>query len=154
MTQIHDPLKKSGFVADYLLYLLAAASDSASAEFHKQVRLEGLRVPEWRVLAGLYDQDGMMVTQLAKISLTEQSRLTHIIAQMEKRGLVQRCGDPEDRRRVRVHFTDEGKRIADILVAKARKHEENLLEALQDGDSSRLKPVLRDLLKKLETWPK
>jgi len=154
VTQKDEPTQKPGFVADYLLYLLAAASQSASAEFHKQVRLEGLRVPEWRVLAGLYDQDGMMVTQLAKISLTEQSRLTHIIAQMEKRGLVQRRGDPDDRRRVRVYFTDEGKRIADILVAKARKHEENLLEALRDGDSARLKPVLRDLLKKLETWPK
>lgn len=154
MTQKDKPNQNSGFVADYLLYLLAAASNSASAEFHKQVRSEGLRVPEWRVLAGLYDQDGIMITQLAKISLTEQSRLTHIIAQMEKRVLVQRRGDPEDRRRVRVYFTAEGKRIADILVAKARRHEENLLEALQDGDSSRLKPVLRDLLKKLETWPK
>ena len=154
MTKKVEPTPKPGFVGDYLLYLLAAASHSASAEFHKQVRLEGLRVPEWRVLAGLYDQDGIMVTQLAKIALSEQSRLTHIIAQMEKRDLVQRRGDPEDRRRVRVYFTAEGKRIADILVAKARKHEENLLEALQNGDSSRLKPVLRDLLKKLETWPK
>ena len=43
------------FVPGYLLYLLAAASDAASAQFHAHVRTEGLRVPEWRVLACLND---------------------------------------------------------------------------------------------------
>jgi len=143
--------KETGFVADYLLYLLAAASEYASAEFHRQVRKSGLRVPEWRVLAGLYDCDGLMVTELARISLYEQSRLTHIIAQMEKRGLVRRGSDPEDLRRVRVNLTVEGRKVAEQLVKKARVHEDNLLRALQDGDSSRLKPALRDLLFKLDT---
>ena len=36
--------QEGGFVSDYLLYLLAAASDVASAQFHAQVRKAGLRV--------------------------------------------------------------------------------------------------------------
>ena len=74
--------RESGFVADYLLYLLAAASEAASAQFHDKVRKAGLRVPEWRVLASLHDSDGAMITNLAKIALAEQSRLTRIIVQM------------------------------------------------------------------------
>ena len=33
------------FVDTYLLYLLAAASERASAQFHARVRQDGLRVP-------------------------------------------------------------------------------------------------------------
>ena len=92
----------TGFVGDYLLYLLAAASDAASAQFHAHVRQAGLRVPEWRILACLYDGDGAMITQLARVALVEQSRLTRIIMQMDARGLVHRKSDPSDGRRVRV----------------------------------------------------
>ena len=68
-----------GFVENYLLYLLAAASEKASADFHEEVRAAGVRVPEWRVLACLADEDGAMITHLAALALAEQSRLTRII---------------------------------------------------------------------------
>lgn len=138
-----------GFVSDYLLYLLAAASDAASAQFHATVRARGLRVPEWRVLACLIDSDGAMVTHLATLALVEQSRLTRIILQMEERGLVARRGDAADKRRVRVHLTDAGRDLAAGLVAEARQHEAALVQALEGGDGARLKPALRSLLQTL-----
>ena len=138
------------FVQDYLLYLLAAASDAASAQFHVQVRAAGLRVPEWRVLGCLHDDDGAMITHLARVALAEQSRLTRIIVQMEKRGLVRRKSDPSDGRRVRVYLTAEGRALADRLVAEARRHEASLLAWLRDHDGDQLKPTLRALLAKLE----
>ncbi len=139
-----------GFVSDYLLYLLAAASEAASAQFHVHVRAHGLRVPEWRVLAWLHDRDGEMITRLARISLIEQSRLTRIIIQMEDRGLVTRKGDTSDRRRVRVHLTDTGRQIAERLVTDARAHESALLAQLEGGDGARLKPALAALLARLD----
>ncbi|MCY0154110.1 MarR family winged helix-turn-helix transcriptional regulator [Hoeflea alexandrii] len=100
---IDDP--KAPFVPNYLLYLLAAASEAASARFHSHVRTRGLRVPEWRVMACLTDTDGSMVTELARYAMIEQSRLTKIIIQMDARGLVTRRSDPTDGRRVRVFLT-------------------------------------------------
>jgi DNA-binding MarR family transcriptional regulator len=138
-----------GFVSDYLLYLLAAASEAASGQFHESVRRAGLRVPEWRVLACLMDRDGEMITVLAGFALVEQSRLTRIIVQMEERGLVIRRGDPKDRRRVRVYLTDAGREIAAELVAAAREHERALMKRLHGGDGARLKPALRSLLEAL-----
>lgn len=138
------------FVGDYLLYLLAAASDGASAQFHAHVRAQGLRVPEWRVLACLSDQDGQMITQLAKIALVEQSRLTRIIAQMEDRGLLARRGDPEDGRRVRVYLSGEGRTLALALIAEARQHEAQLLARLEGSGGAQLKAALRTLLQVLE----
>ena len=137
------------FVPDYLLYLLAAASDAASAQFHAHVRTRGLRVPEWRVLACLYDRDGAMITRLARFSLIEQSRLTKIIIQMGERGLIRRQGDPEDRRRVRVYLTEEGRKLAGELVADARVHERELLQMLAGGDGARIKQSLASLIERL-----
>ncbi|MFT7595496.1 MAG: DNA-binding MarR family transcriptional regulator [Paracoccaceae bacterium] len=145
---ITDPSAR--FVSDYLLYLLAAASDAASGQFHATVRQAGLRVAEWRVLACLFDRDGAMITQLAGYALVEQSRLTRIIAQMDGRGLVSRRGDPQDGRRVRVFLTQDGRELASQLVVKAQAHEAGLLKILQGSNGARLKPALRSLLDALD----
>ncbi|MFK7837342.1 MAG: MarR family winged helix-turn-helix transcriptional regulator [Sulfitobacter sp.] len=138
------------FVSDYLLYLLAAASEEASAQFHAEVRKAGLRVPEWRVLACLHDRDGAMITQLARTALVEQSRLTRIIVQMEERGLVLRQNDPKDGRRVRVFLTSQGAVLTQQLVPQAQAHEARLLARLADQGGAQLKPLLRALLTTLE----
>lgn len=150
MTERQGVEAESGeFVPDYLLYLLAAASDAASAQFHAHVRAAGLRVPEWRVLACLNDRDGAMITRLARFALIEQSRLTKIIIQMGERGLIRRQGDPQDRRRVRVYLTDEGRALARRLVADARAHEQQLLAMLEGGDGARIKQALGSLIERL-----
>ena len=138
------------FVTSYLLYLLAAVSERASAEFHAHARNAGLRVPEWRVLACLADEDGAMITRLARLSLMEQSRLTRIIDQMAERGLVSRASDPEDRRRVRVFLTEAGRELALRLIADARAHEARILDVLGGEDAARIKPILETLLAQLD----
>lgn len=139
----HAGEDRQGFVSNYLLYLLAAASDKASADFHLHVRARGLRVPEWRVLACLSDRDGLMVTQLAQLALMEQSRLTKIIDQMASSDLVTRANDERDRRRVRVFLTPKGRRSAEDLVAVAKAHEAHIVEQLAPGEAEPLKEALR-----------
>lgn len=151
MTDSDYPENGQAFVTSYLLYLLAAVSDRASAEFHAHARAAGLRVPEWRVLACLADEDGAMVTRLARLSLMEQSRLTRIIDQMAERGLVSRRSDPEDRRRVRVFLTDAGRDLALRLIADAREHEARILDTLGTEDSDRIKSILKAMLAEFET---
>ena len=137
------------FVRSYLLYLLAASSEQASEQFHKVVRSKGLRVPEWRVIASLYDQDGLMTTKLADYALAEQSRLTRIIDQMDRKGYVERRPGKDDGRKVMVHLTATGQALASELVAEARRHERRLLDVLEDTDADRLKPALQALLDRL-----
>lgn len=143
---MNKPDTENPFVESYLLYLLAAVSDKASAEFHARVRATGLRAIEWRVLAILMDRDGAMITRLAEYALVEQSRLTRIIAQMDERGLVSRQSDAEDGRRVRVFLTAAGKRKGRALIEDARHHEQALLATLDAQTASKLKPALHELL--------
>lgn len=145
-----QPSADDEFVDSYLLYLLAAASEKASAQFHAKVRDSGLRVPEWRVLAILVDRDGAMITRLAETALIEQSRLTRIIDQMDTRGLLRRKSDSDDRRRVRIFLTAKGRRLATSLIEDAREHEKALLASLADSNVDQLKPLLVALVSKLQ----
>ena len=138
------------FVGDYLLYLLAAVSERASAQFHAHARAAGLRVPEWRVLACLTDEDGAMITRLASLSLLEQSRLTRIVDQMADRGLVTRRPDSQDARRVRVFLTEDGRTLALGLVSDARAHEAAILAQLSQDEADTIKPLLKALLAQFE----
>ncbi|MEM9048243.1 MAG: MarR family transcriptional regulator [Pseudomonadota bacterium] len=144
------PADQTGFVGSYLLYLLAAVSERASAEFHAHARKAGLRVPEWRVLACLCDSDGAMITHLAQLSLMEQSRLTRIVDQMAARGLLTRRADPRDGRRVLVYLSQEGRALAARLTRDARDHEAQILARLTPEDAARIKPILQGLLAGLE----
>lgn len=141
---------ETGFTSDYLLYLLAAASEGASAQFHAVVREHGLKVPEWRVLACLAEQDGQMITRLAKIALYEQSRLTRIIEKMEERGLVRREPDEQDGRRVRVYLNDEARALALGLITKARAHEAELMDVIKDSGENGMKSMLQTLIRHLD----
>ncbi len=132
-----------GFVDDYLLYLLAAASHAVSADFHALVRKAGLRVPEWRVIASLASQSPLRVTELAARTFYDQPRLTKTIARMAEQGLVARDGDPSDGRIVLVSLTPKGRAAAAPLIAEARRHEEIVLADLPQDDRRRLKAYLK-----------
>jgi len=142
-----------GFLSDYLLFLLTAASSSASAGFHAQARELGLKVPEWRALGCLHDQDGQMITRLAALALMEQSAMTRVIERMEERGLVRRSGDARDRRRVRVHLPEAGRAVAEDLVPRARAHEADVLALLPPEARGQIKPLLSALLAALPDNP-
>lgn len=138
-------VRRGRFVDDYLAYLLAAASEAVSRRFHRVVRKAGLKVPEWRILACLTDIDGLMVTELAKLTLLEQSRVTKTINGMEANGLVQRAPDSDDRRKVRILITERGRETVDPLIAIAKADEAALLAGLGADQTQRLKAALRRL---------
>ncbi|WP_232830545.1 MarR family winged helix-turn-helix transcriptional regulator [Oceanicella sp. SM1341] len=137
-----EPPLSPGFTDDYLLYLLAAASARASAEFHTLVAAHGLRVPEWRILACLASREGLKVTELAHQTLFDQPRLTKTLNVMERAGLVLRRSDPSDRRLALVSLTPEGRARVEPLLSLARGHEAQVLSRFPAADRRRLKAFL------------
>lgn len=133
------------FADTYLSYLLSRAAHQISTEFHKVVTEAGLRVPVWRVLACLWDRDGMGVTELAARTVFEQSRLTKMLDVMEADGLVSREIEPADRRRVRVRISEKGRALVTPLIARARQHEARVLADHTPDEIAALQSALRKL---------
>ncbi len=134
------------FIDDYLLYLLARASDEVSAGFHARLKSHGLQVAEWRVLATLSDGDGLRLGDLASAALQRQPTMTKIVDRMERAGLVERRSGAKDRRQVRVHITPSGRRRLAAALNDAKSHEADVLSRYGEDDSARLKSLLRSLI--------
>src|SRR4051812_50118178 len=116
-------LADDSFARNYLAYLLAWASFIVSSEFHSKLKQWQLWVPEWRVLACLMDVEGLSVGELAAMALMKQPGLTKVLDRMEKDQLLTRRGAADDRRRVTIHLTAEGRARVKPVQRAAMAHE-------------------------------
>ena len=89
-------------------------------------------------------------TRLGRGLLLSSAGVTSRIDRLERRGLVRRLPDPDDRRGVIVELTDQGREIVDAAVAAVAISDRQLLERLDPEEVSRLEPILRKLMGGLE----
>jgi len=89
-------------------------------------------------------------TQLGRGLLLTSAGVTSRIDRLERRGLVRRLPDPNDRRGVIVELTDEGLAIVDEAVAANTASDRHLLERLDPDELTTLERLLRKLLAGLE----
>ena len=85
-----------------------------------------LTLPQCRVLATLYRNEGASQSKLAQIADVEPMSMVRILDHMEKEGWLERRVDPHDRRARRLFLTDNAKplleqiwRLSDLTSTEA-----------------------------------
>ena len=89
-------------------------------------------------------------TRLAKGLMLSSAGVTSRIDRLERRGLVRRLDDPDDRRGVIIELTGEGSQIVDDAVAALAISDRQLLERLDPAEVEQLEGLLRKVLALLE----
>jgi DNA-binding MarR family transcriptional regulator len=89
-------------------------------------------------------------TRLGRGLMLSSAGVTSRIDRLERRGLVRRLPDPDDRRGVIVELTDEGGRLVDEAVAAVAESDRQLLARLDADEISKLQSLLKNLLASLE----
>jgi DNA-binding MarR family transcriptional regulator len=77
------------------------------------VRQHGITTPQLLILKQLEAEGAITVSQLAKKISLKQTTVTDVLNRLEKKELVRRTKDVNDRRRVLVEETDVGKKLLD-----------------------------------------
>jgi DNA-binding MarR family transcriptional regulator len=97
----------------------------------RQVQVEGeLTLPESSALVRL-DRGGPATPgELAKLEQISPQSMGATLAALEARGLVERCADPQDGRRVVLSVTEAGR---DVLVDRRNARTRQLAQALTAG---------------------
>ena len=92
-----------------------------------------LTMPQVRVLFLLLQEGALRMSGLASTLDVSMSSATGLVDRLVDKGLVSRWPDPEDRRSVLCALTDEGRELAQRLLA-ARRHrwEERLMPMSED----------------------
>lgn len=107
----------------------------------------GLDMCEWRAIQILGRVGASTINEVADSIAMDRGGTSRAITRLEKRGLVQRVPDWQDRRRSPVALTDEGFDLHARVVRFALAREARLTSGL----SSEERKLLADLLARLET---
>lgn len=83
----------------------------------KQLQPLDIKPPHLDILINLYRTPGISQQDLADKLLVGRSNLSMLLPQMEKRGLLIRRGDPQDRRVLRLELTEEGVSLTEEAIA-------------------------------------
>ncbi|MDE1995790.1 MAG: MarR family transcriptional regulator [Rhizobiaceae bacterium] len=76
-----------------------------------------IKPPHLDILVNLYRFEGISQQELARKLLVGRSNMSMLLPQMEKRGLIERRGDKRDKRVLRLHLTEEGRRLTEEAMA-------------------------------------
>lgn len=89
----------------------------------------------------------MSPSALAKDMMLSTSAMTNRLDRLEKRGLIKRTMDPNDRRGLRIELTEEGFVLADKMIVSHVETEECILSALTDLERNQLRNLLTKIAK-------
>jgi DNA-binding MarR family transcriptional regulator len=89
-------------------------------------------------------------TRLGKGLMLSSAGVTSRIDRLERRGLVRRLPDPDDRRGVIVELTDQGVEVVDAAVAALAISDRQLMERLGPEEVAQFEALLRKFLGGLE----
>lgn len=144
----HEARARSQDHAALKLWLrLLSTTTQVEALIRKRLRERfGISLARFDYLAQLYRHpDGLQMKALSRCLMVTGGNVTALTGQLERDGLVQRDGDPDDRRAWRVRLTARGRRSFESM---AREHEGWVLElfgGLDDATMRRLHAMLGTL---------
>ena len=101
--------------------------------------------PQFVALQWLFEDGDMTIGDLSNKMYLACSTTTDLVDRMEKNLLVERVKDPTDRRVVRIHLLDEGKRIIDEVIKKRKVYLEEVLKNFSTEEIQLLQSSLMKL---------
>jgi len=123
-------------------FLLAQLGAHAASQFAERLVVLELTPADAGILRMLRVAAGSSQQELAARLQIHPSRLVAILDNLEKRGLVERRANPDDRRLYSIHLTNDGAEILEKVGKVAREHQDALLSALSIEERDQLANLL------------
>jgi len=86
---------------------------------------------------------GITQQALARTMRIVASRLVVLVDEMERRGLIERRQNPEDRRSYALYVTENGRSMLEAVGRIAREHSKTLLAAISEDERRQLASLLQ-----------
>jgi MarR family 2-MHQ and catechol resistance regulon transcriptional repressor len=124
---------------------LMRASESINNRLNRHLAEQDLTISQFGVLEALLHLGPMNQKALAEKLLKSGGNITLVIDNLEKSGWVERHQNPEDRRSVLIHLTDQGEQL---ITSYFPKHLKKIMEEFAPLSDDELKQLAR-LCKKI-----
>ena len=105
----------------------------------------GIGIPEWRVVAQLGEFGKLTSRDIGELAQMHKTKVSRAVGELEKRGLVSRAENRQDRRESFVALTPAGKRIYDQIVPLALGFEARWIDGIAPDEFKVFERVLSTL---------
>ena len=125
-------------------YLLNRTAMRLKRELHHAFKAHGYQItPEqWALLNRLWEQEGLSQVELADLTFKDKPNVTRMLKVLERRKLVFRQPDDNDRRAYKIFLTDEGQALKEKLIPLAVEVLERGQQNVASEDLEAMKNVL------------
>jgi DNA-binding MarR family transcriptional regulator len=111
-------------------------------EADKRARLHGMTRAQWTILINLERQPGLLQKELAEVLEVEPITVARLVDRLEARGMVERRGDPADRRCWRLHLTGASRPLMDEINRQLTDLASIAMDGIDEGELAAMMPVL------------
>lgn len=110
----------------------------------------GILSAQWSVLRILWDIEGLTQVELADRMRVEKASLTGVLEGMERRGLILRVRNEDDRRKINITLTAQGRRLKSQLLPHAVKINRKATRGMSGSETLELRRLLAKLIQNIE----
>ena len=133
-------------LADSLGYQIRTTHRLFQRALQLEIERSGVTLGMWYFLRVLWSEDGITQSELSQRVGTMEPTTLSAIRDMERNGLVRRAPHPDDRRKINIYMTDEGRALRNQLLPTAHA----VIAAASAGLTDREKIMLIALLKAMQ----
>ena len=132
--------------------LVGKVSTAINRTFLRAFALEGIDISteQWSVLACLWKKDKVTQQALCSITSKDKPSMTRLIDKLEKRNLVTRVSDHNDRRINLIHLTQAGSALQKNATELVQKIVTKTLNNISEEEMNTARIVLKKIMTNLE----
>jgi len=135
---------------NHVFFLFTQIFGRRNRHLAEALRPLGISIPQWRVLAVLHERADRTMNQLAELTTIDRTTLTRALDKMVRERLVERRGDPHDRRSVRLRLTEAGVAAFRRVLPRVIEQNERALGDFSDAELAKLRAMLHRMMANLD----
>lgn len=108
-----------------------------------------ITVEQWSLMLHLWQKEGQTQQEISGCSKKDNPSVCRLIDNMEKRNLVVRVPDQNDRRINRIYLTNKGKQLQEELINIANTNLKSSTRTISNTDLKICKSVLEKMIENL-----
>jgi DNA-binding MarR family transcriptional regulator len=136
---------------DFLPQLVTRLAYQLNSDLVEKLRVEGINVTRWRILAVLAMGEGITITEMIDRAMMQQSALSRALTSMVKEGYVRRVLRRDDARCAGIYLTDKGRALFETLNVVVRRREKHLLAGMSPREVRAAFALIRRLSRNMNT---
>jgi DNA-binding MarR family transcriptional regulator len=126
--------------------LLTQVKMAMSDALDEELAPLGITSAQFVILVMLADADADSASNLCRSASYDQGAMTRMIDRLERKALVRRVRSPDDRRRINLELTSEGRAVYPKLIAAAASVNNRFLRGFNKADAQQLEGLLQRML--------